>query len=172
VLSRKNAAEDSTGETEMAEGYMAASFRDYGGEPSTFRIRTAEVTAANFDAQATLVSNFMTAVEGLQEADVPVGRLQHGNETLDAQSESSTAKAQRETKALVRYEDDTTKKVYRIEIPCVDLAHLDADNRGFFELDDGGDVAAFVTAFEAIALAPQTGNTVTVLSIEHVARDL
>jgi hypothetical protein len=153
-------------------GYVALSFRDYKGDPSNFRLRTTTITAANFDAQATLVSNFETAVAGLQVADVPVGRLQHGNEEIDNQDKSSTPQASRKCKALVRYEDDTTKEVYQTAVPCADLSHLDADNRGYFDLDDGGDVAAFVTAFEALALSPEEGNSVTVLSIQHVARNL
>jgi hypothetical protein len=153
-------------------GYASFSFRDYDGRPSNFRIRTTAITAANYDAEAAKVAALETAIAGLQEADVPVARLQHGNETLDNQSASSTPKASRKCKALVRYEDDVTEEVYQTEVPCADLAHLDANNRGYFDLDDAGDVAAFVTAFEAITLSPEEGNAVTVLSIQHVARNI
>jgi hypothetical protein len=156
----------------MAQGFATFAFRDYKGDPSSFRVRMAEVTAANFDAQATLVSNLETAIAAFQVADVPVARLQHGNETIDNQDKSSTPAASRKCKAMIRYEDDTTKEVYRTTIACADLSHLDADNRGYFDMDDGGDVAALVTAFEAAVISPEAGNSVTVLSIQHVGRDL
>lgn len=152
----------------MAKGFAQYGFRDYNGEASGFRIRIAEITTA-IDAN---VAALQTAVNGVQAGTPVNSTFRQGNETLDNSPRADTAASQRELKWLVRYKDATTNDVYTVEIPCADTAHLDVNNRGFAELDDAGDVAAFVSAFEAVALAPNTGNATEVVSMQLVGRNI
>lgn len=76
--------------------------------------------------------------------------------------------AQRERKALVRYMDTTNFATYRMEIPTIDLVGRLLPGTDQIDLTET-DVAAFVTAFEAIARSPD-GNAVNVLDIHAVGR--
>lgn len=76
----------------------------------------------------------------------------------------------RELKALIRYEDNTTKDIYTNTIPTINPALARVGESDFIDLTVG-DVPAFVVAFEAMAISP-AGNGVTVVSMEYVGRNL
>lgn len=81
--------------------------------------------------------------------------------------------AQRELKLLVTYQGDTTLKKFRSEIPTPDLAALTLAAGDSVVLADGGVMAAFVTAFEAIARNPEDDTeTVTVIGAKLVGRNI
>jgi hypothetical protein len=147
-------------------GKASWSFVDYDGEVSTMQVHAADLTAANFDAQETLRDALETAVENLTLGNV--FKTEKGNATLYSKAQPESEHAQRETKWLVMYEDDTTYKQHNYEVPTADLEQLPADGK---ELDlTAGVGLAFVTAFEAYALSP-AGNTCTVQRIIHVGRN-
>jgi len=146
-------------------------YNDYGGEGSTVKLRSEELTAVNFDAEG---SKFLALRDAI--AGITIGlrvSFVHGNreETLPATSEAASPLAQREAKWLVRYHAATGTDNYRMEIPCADLDQLDPNNKGFAEIGDGGVVDAFVSAFESYVLSAD-GGAVVVDSIAHVGRNV
>ena len=82
--------------------------------------------------------------------------------------------AQREIKLLIRYQDTVSGKLYTLEIPTPDLANLTIPvESDFVTLADAGIMAAWVTAFENVAKAPDEPiNSVNVLSAQVVGRNI
>jgi len=141
---------------------------DYDGESTTFRARTAALTAANYDAQLTLQSALNTAMAGITRGHVT--KTAWGNE-ITAGATPDDPLSQRENKWLIRYHDAVTDDaISPMELGCADLTVLDPNNRGYAEMGDGDVVDAFVTAFEAYVLSP-LGNAVVVDSLQFVGRN-
>lgn len=137
---------------------------DYDAESTTFRVPTAVLTAANFDAQVVLNVNLGVAIVGMT-----LGALQkitYSNEILSP-AVCNAPLAQRENKWLVRYHDDSTGDKHWASLGTADLTLLDENNRGYAEMGDAGPVDAFVDAFEAFVLT-ELGNAVVVDSIQFV----
>ena len=142
---------------------------DYNGEKTTFRIQTAEINAGNIGDQVIASANLGAAIN-----DMTLGslyRLSYGNETVAAEESPANTWAQRELKWLVSYADSVTGKLFRVELGTADTSLLDPNARGQADMDNVN-VAAFVTAFEAYAVAPDTGNAVEVRSITLVGRNI
>jgi len=150
---------------------LNVTYLDFGGEVTTTSIRGAGISSANYDAQVTL----MTALRGAMD-DIVLG-VQKKYQIIAADNILSNtpptdAFAQRELKWLVTYADDTTGKEYQVEIGTA----LPTDNvtagTDYADLT-ATDIAAFVTAFEAFARAPDDlTHTVTVTSIRLVGRNI
>lgn len=153
----------------MAEQFFTITYNDFDGETSHARFRGAALTAANFDAQATLRGNLDTAVAAITLGNK--ARTQFGEVAITGAGEATSSSAHRESKWWVQYHDNTTFKTYRMEIPCPDPNALDTNDRKHAEIGDAGVVDAFVTAFEAYVLSP-VGNAVTVDEITWVGRNL
>ena len=150
-------------------GEYSQSRMDYDGEVSTFGFRVTPLTALNFDAQHALKVAFAASVTGIT-LGVKVKDTEANTDFITNVAPNDPL-AQRENKWLVQFVDDVTEKLYKIEVPCADLAQLDPNDRKNAEIGDAGVVDAFVTAFEAYALS-QDGNTVTVQEITFVGRNL
>lgn len=151
-------------------GKNSIRYNDFTPERSTVNIESAELTAANFDAQYTAFQSLLTAISNITEG-LRVG-FDFGNkeETVDGKTPAAAETAQRERKWLV-YFTPAGGKERRMEIPCADLTgHLDPNNREQAHIGDGGNVDAFVTAFEAFVL--YNGASVTVNKIVHVGRNV
>lgn len=138
-----------------------------GAEKSSWAFWTSTLSAANFTAQTGLISALFTAA-----LDITVGS-QAGTRILAAATVSSVVNtnplAQRENKWLVRYHDSVGTK-FTLEIPTADLSLLDTGTE-FLNLADGGPIAAFVTAFEAVVKSPDDPTlTVTLDSMQFVGR--
>lgn len=138
-----------------------------GAEKSNWAFWIATLTAANFVAQTGLVSALFTAA-----LDITLG-AQAGSNVLAVSTvaavESTNSFAQRENKWLVRYHDTGSTR-FTLEIPTADLALLDTGTE-FLNLDDGGPIAAFVAAFEAVVKSPDDpALTTTIDSIQFVGR--
>jgi hypothetical protein len=148
------------------------SYRDYDGERSSVSFEAAVLSAANFDSQNTLVTALQTAI-----TDVTLGLIQSKNYgvVIDyANAPANDSAAARESKWLVVYTDDTAPaRKLQMEIPCADV-NTDALRQPNSDLADleHEDWEAFVTAFEAVVLAPYTGGSVTVQEIRLVGRNL
>jgi hypothetical protein len=142
---------------------------DYDGEATTMRIVIPEINAGNIADIVTQTANLGTAINGLTLG--ALGKLGYGNFTDGVDTEASDPFAQREMKWLVSYEDTLTGKVYRVEIGTADLSHLDPNNRDRANIGDAAEVDAFITAFETLAVAPDTANPVEVKSIIPVGRN-
>lgn len=142
--------------------------KDYGKEVTRLGFDIVQLTAANFDAQITLVQTLQTAVtavsygafDGITVAalDTAVG------------PKATDVDAQRESKWRVRYDDDVQPEGNgSFEIGMADLSLLVADT-GIMDVSAGAG-ATLVTAIEA-AVVSRLGNAVTVIDIIHVGRNI
>jgi len=157
---------------------LSLTYNDYSNEKSSFTLEIPLVTAANFAATATLVNNLVAAA-----VNIIGGTL--NRRTLSIPTPASglvpaDELAQREDKWLVGYTDITAELAAGITNPyygdrfwytfaTADLLNHLSPNSDFADLDNA-EVAAFVTAFEALAKSP-TGGAVEVNYIEFVGRN-
>ena len=141
---------------------------DYGNEATRFGFPMVQVTAANFDAQSTLLDNIQSAVgnvclhvylgKSLLAVNVAVG------------PKAIVVNAQRESKWRVTYIDGTDPIGNgSFEIGMPDLSLLVAGT-GNMDVSAGAG-AALVTAIEA-GVVSRLGNAVTVDTITHVGRNI
>lgn len=144
---------------------------DYSNEKTTSTVYVGPITVGT-------IVGFLTQFGALRDAieDITLGNISKeswvGDDTVLTNTPPTDAEAQREKKWLVRYTGDTTDKIYTLEIGTAELAggHLQpmSDMADLTETD----MAAFVTAFEAIARTPDDDTeTVTVQSIQFVGRN-
>lgn len=136
-------------------GFDSITFRDYDSELSNVRVNATVLTAANFDAQATLRNAFVSAMQAISLG--VKGQESFGNQIVSSLSPAGNDAAQREQKWLVQYHDSTSLKRFSFEIPCADTGALDANDRAHAEIGDSGVVDAFVAAAEAYVLSPDGG---------------
>lgn len=151
----------------MADGVHTFTYTDFGGEKSAVRIRGAELTAANFDAQVLASVALQDAIAGI--AIGLKGKVTYANENQISAAKASNEYAQRETKWLVSYHDNITGDKYTLEIPCANLSLLEQDTGDVLALS-GTEAAAFKTAFEGFAVS-KNGNSCVVDRIVHVGRN-
>lgn len=142
---------------------FSVSFRDYDGELAAGSVSATDLTAANFDAQATARAAYVTALRAISIGEYAQSRV--SIETIASAAKASSVQAQRETKWLVRYHDANGYK-FKMEVPCADLTKL-ATNSEFM---NSTALAAFATAFEGFARSPYDGSAVTVDSLQAVGR--
>jgi len=144
---------------------------DYSNEKSTSTIYVGPITAGTIAGFLTQFGALRTAIEGITRG-VVAKESWVGDDTVLSNTPPADAEAHREKKWLVRYIGDTSDKVYTLEIATAELdgGHLQPLS-DFADLTET-DMAAFVTAFEAIARAPEDDTeTVTVQSIQFVGRN-
>lgn len=148
---------------------VTVSILDYDKESSTVGVRGADVTAGNFVAQEALMDAIVAAIDG-----VSIGTV-YKNERTYAVNESpktppASKFAQRETKWLVRYTDDTDPNGDgSFEIPAADLALLGTNTKELVLTAGAGQ--ALVTALEA-GMVSKLGNAITVVDVIHVGRNI
>lgn len=151
-------------------GKLVLTYRDYGttGERSTAIFEGADFTELNFAAQVAAQDALRDAVNAITLGELTKVTRVAVEATQPGENPASPF-AQRELKWLVRYHDGVTGKRATLEIPCADLAKLDPDNQDVADTDDG-DIAAFISAFEAYVLGP-SGNNAVVDQIVFVGRN-
>jgi len=147
----------------MANGFDTMTFVDFGGEVSTLRVKSAEYTAANFDAQAALRGAFESAVVNMTTIS-PVNAWSYGNEVPGSEGGAASPYAQREMKWQINYLD-TDGKMRHFSIGCPKTSLLDPNNKKFARIGDGSTVDNFVAAVEAYILGANGGG-VDVKTIE------
>jgi len=151
------------------------SLRDATAEPTTTTIRVNTITAGNFAATATALATYYAATAAIVLGEV--AKTNSGNLEIISNAEASDPSAQRESKLLVYYWDVTTEKRYTITIGTIDFSLLhfmpNAGDAVAFKTSDGApsEIVDWVTAFEAVAKAPDTGNAVAVLGMRYVGRN-
>jgi hypothetical protein len=156
----------------MANGIYSLTYRDYNGEASTVEIPTVEIDEVNLAAQDALMDAAKTAIEAVMVDPVPSKDKRTFAVTALAapNAKASDSDAQRERKWLVLAHDAITFVPLRLEIPCADLAQLDANDRERMDIS-GGAGAALVAALEALWTNKQTGNAVVIDEVRHVGRN-
>lgn len=153
----------------MATSEYSLTLRDYDGELSRTRVNTALITAGNIVAQQAAMTALQTAIGGIT-LGVPASE----NRVLSAPSLSSafaaSPVAQRESKWLVRSEDNVTHKIFRNEIPTADLTLLTNNSEYVTDFTPAA-LAAFKTAWEALVVS-EDGNACTLRSLQAVGKRL
>lgn len=146
-------------------------FLDYSNEKSRVEVFNGAITAASIAGFLTQFGALRAALEGItlgvvqQEAWV-------GDRTVLSNTPPANVFAQREMKWRVRYVGNTSNKVYQIEIPTADPTGRLQANSDMADLSNT-EMAAFVTAFEDLARTPDSDTeTVTVLDVQLVGRNL
>lgn len=165
----------------MPQNQASFTIEDYDRESSRTSINFGPLTAANFTATRDAIDDYKNALPGIILGEVRRSTIS------EVFSESAVAvasqNAQRETKWLVTARDVTQffdvgntinnvgfGDLFQVEVPTADLSLL-AGNDDELDLTLPA-VAAYITAFEAIAHSPTGGNEVVVVSIRHVGRSL
>lgn len=149
---------------------------DYTSEKSVHKVPSYQIDAANLATWLTGWGDYKTALDAIilgvqQKETVAI------YDTILSNAIPTSPFAQREVKLLIRYRGDTNGQLYTLTIPTPDLANLTfaagaQGNSDYIELADGGIMAAWVTAFEAIARSPEDDTeTVTVESAQVVGRN-
>lgn len=151
-------------------GKLVITYADYGGEKSSFQIPTIDWTAANYDANQTLLDTLVTKMAALT-VGLEVKQLRTHDETGSGSGQSSNVNAHRELKWLITFSDDVTGINYQRELPAPLL------NASTLLQDIGGNANVgdtlwtdFITAFEAVAESP-AGNAVSFVTARYVGRN-
>lgn len=154
-------------------GYQPAkvSYLDAGNEIGVMGFYGPELSAANFVAKSALWATLLASIDALAL----------GNRVKDVYNDESlynvsqpTNGAARELKLLVQYKDATTGAKFTTTIPTLDPTLPDyvinVNARDVVLTTSPTEVTDFITAFEAFAVNPITGNAVTVIGLKVVGR--
>lgn len=169
-------------------GYFT--YQDFDREPSTFSFRTGAITVPSLPGFLTQFGALRTATNA-----IVLGTAKEegwiGDRTPLSNTPPTDPNAQRERKWLVQFEDTTQffdaplnaipnegyHKNFTVEIPTAKVTGYGggSDSALIVNTDDADlahpQIAAFITAFEAIARTPY-GGTVNVTRIRVVGRNL
>ena len=158
----------------MAQDYNTYSWSDYDGESSNMTINTVEITAANVDAQQTLLTTLRTALNDITIGVVSKSVLSDiGWDTL---TPTTNPFGQREIKWVIIVEDTLGNRYKANEVPTADLSLLTGNQKyiirnGVVSVDDpDGFVADFKSAYEAVAVS-NTGLAVVIHDMYQVGRN-
>lgn len=151
------------------ESSFSMTLTDYDDENTSFSVRAATLTAANFDAQATLRLNFESAVNALTLGTI--SRSGYKGDKLDSADPPDNVWAQRELKWRVHYHDTVTGKPHEVTIGTADTLYLNPNNKKVAFIGDGAEVDDFVANWEAYVLSP-AGNPTEVDQIVLVGRNI
>lgn len=159
---------------------------DYSNEKSVFGFQTGPVTALTLPGLLTQFGALRGAVEYIIDGVVHK-EWQYAFDSLLTNVLPGDPTVQRERKWLGTYEDTTQNlavgvpnpgylKKFTFEIPTADFGPDEGDNPRLLPNQDVADlasptIAAFITAFQAIARSPYGGET-RVLSMQGVGRNL
>lgn len=140
----------------------------------------AGMTIHNGPITAITIAGFLTQFGALKSATeaITLGTLHKemwvGDNTVLSQALPASVWAQREIKALVSYQGNTSLKTFQVEIPTLDLDAITLEvGSDKIVLEDGGVMEAWVTAFEALAKSPDNdAEAVTVLEAHVVGRNI
>lgn len=143
-------------------------YLDRSGEATSWSIEGVDLSSANYDAQETLIDNMRTAAAAILNGTLnrtTISTITDGSSALP-----SDVAAQRELKIRLTYADNVNGRLFNAHLPCPDMAHAAAGTgTDVWDITET-EFAAFVTAFEAYARAPGTGNAVTVQGARLVGR--
>lgn len=150
--------------------YAGVTVLDYSEETSVTNFSIGAITAVSIAGFLTQFGSWKTALGSIILGTVSKDRWV-GDATDISNTPPASASAQVELKWLVSYEGATTKKKFRQEIPTADPSKLipGTDKADMTDTD----IAAYVTAFEAVAKSPDDDTEgVNVLDISLVGRNV
>lgn len=156
-------------------GYQPASisYLDAGNEIGTQRFYGASLSAANIVAKVALWATLLTATDALALGNRV--KDQYNDESLYAVSQPTNGAA-REMKLLVQFKDATTGEKMTTTVPTLDPALpeyvINVNARDVILTTSPSEITDYITAFEAFAVNPRTGNAVTVIGLKVVGRNI
>lgn len=154
----------------MAKHTSTFSLRDYDKEIGTVTVHNGPITALTIAGFLTAFGALRTAIDGIT-GGVVAKEQWVGDVTTLSNDIPTDESVQRESKWLVTYEGNTSHKVFQNEVPTADPTGRLLTNTNIADLADT-DIAAFVTAFEALVKSPDDDTEgVTVLEIKYVSRN-
>jgi hypothetical protein len=145
---------------------ISLTYRDFSREASTMSVGVQSL--ADNTAFASALSDLETAI-----GNVTNGQLADRYQSLPEKVSNAAggAGSNREYKLLLRFEDNTTKKLYTATIPTFDISTVTMITDTDFVDMTVSPADTLKTNFEAIAASP-TGNAVTVIQMVAVGRNL
>jgi hypothetical protein len=163
-------------------GKLGFSFLDWSEETASMALATGNITAVSLPGVLTQIGALRTAIQGIILGTITDERLSAFDTAL-SNTVPADELAQVESCWLVQYEDNLPffddpvnaipnagfHKIFTMTIPTAGKAGRCIANTDTADLANA-QVAAFVTAFEAIARSPY-GGTVNVLGLEFVGRN-
>jgi len=158
----------------MAQDYSTFSWSDYDREPAHMTVNTVEITAANLDAQQTLLTTLRTAMN-----DITIGVVSKqvvSDIGWDTLTPTTNQWGQREIKWVIIVEDTAGNRYKANEIPTADLSLLEGGDKHIIKngivsvSDPDGFVADFKAAYEAVAVS-NAGLTVSITDMYQVGRN-
>lgn len=153
------------------------SFRDASDEVGFFGGYGELVTEEDYDAQRAAFVAFVTAVDGITIGQIVETEYAGILTVVNPIAVPTNPVAQRENKLLVRYYDAINFAKFTLSIPTINLTNLvfEADARDFVSktlwVGGGTNMSTFVTAFQAFAKNPLTGNATVIKSLQFVGRN-
>ncbi len=154
----------------MAYGKLVLTYYDYGGERSTVTVPTVSSDETTLAATDAAYDTIKSAVEALMVSPgTPVDTRVYSVE--DVSADSASALNQRETKLLVIGKTDTSGKIRRIELPGFDLTQLNPTNKGEVDITSGPG-QTLKSTLDANWIDPPTGESITVIQMRHVGRNI
>lgn len=149
------------------------SYLDAGNEIGRMQGYGSSLTAANFDAKVALWATLLTKTDaitlGARKKDV------YNDESLYNVAQPTNGAA-RETKLLVQYADAVNGQPLSLTIPTLDPTLpsyvVNVNAKDVVMLDAPTEIAEWITAFEAFAVNPRTGNAVVVKGLQVVGRNV
>jgi hypothetical protein len=146
---------------------MTLTTRDFSQETSTTSYEGVDLTAGNFAAQNTLMTNLADA-----QQDIQIGHVFQDARLASVQLIAGVVGspyAQREMKWLASFEDNVTGLKHSLEIPAPALSFLNGQTD---LIDTGGtEYLAYKAAFEAFYRVAGV-NAVTLIGMRLVGRNL
>lgn len=156
---------------------------DKSQEVGRFEVYGAVVTATiddidvvNWDDENTLWSALVTKANGMVLGLVRSSRFV--NEVItNANPDKADINqgALREVKLQIKYIDNTTQKAYSVTLPTLDLSkvtYLPIVGDDAVSITAPSAMVDFVAAFEGYAVAPDTGNPVTIREASVIGRNI
>jgi len=169
----------------MANNFGGGSFTfmDYDREKSNLGFNTAAITAVSLPGTLTQFGALKTALAAISLGTISDEAL-YVNRTKNSNVPPTDVNAQRERKWLVQYEDTTQffdspvnaipnagyKKLFDVEIPAAKFTSANLPNNGDQALLTETDIAAFITAFEALVKSPY-GGAINVVKMTAIGRN-
>ena len=144
---------------------------------------TSSLTVYNQAVTALTIGSFLTGLGTLETATEGIILGTHrktqwiGDDTIITNSWPSNPAAQRESKLLVDYWDNTTEKMFQLTVPTIDFSKLvfvplGGDAVLFSGAAASTEIKAWVTAFESFGRSPDDAtHNVTVKAMRYVGRN-
>ena len=145
---------------------------DAGNEAYSFSLWGAPLDDANWVAQQALWATLITKATALQLGAKKT--TSYGNETHYTYAQPTNGAA-REIALGIQGKDETTQERWSFRLPCINPATplyvVNADAKDVVRTDSPTAITDFISAFNAFAVSPTTGNPVHVYGL-RVTRGL